>query len=194
MLQVDAPGAFALGQILAWLTQKYLKVTEPQFTHRLMGPVVAYFSLIFAPVGMFLLFGWPGWESMYWWSWIEQSSFRPWVAGFYLLFYLAMILIGLGSYMLGHKLIRKGKKVVVAVLSVVGVVVSLLPFFIWRMTWYHIGTYAEYHAVPRATTTLFRTPSFLIPWAIIIGYICIGTVVFCLWIRRFSNALAGGTK
>jgi len=107
---------------------------------------------------------------------------------------LAMILIGLASYVLGHKLIRKGKTIAVAVLSGIGVVLSLLPFFIWRMTWYHIGTYAEYHAVPRATTTLFSTPSFLIPWAIIIGWLFIGTVVFCLWIRRFSNAQVGAAE
>jgi len=187
MVQVDLPGAFAVGQILAWLSRSYLKSVKPRFTHRLMGPVAAYFSIVFAPIGMFLLFGWPGWESMYWWSWIERPSFHPWVAGFYVLFYLAMILIGLGSYMVGHKLIRKRKTAAVAVLSGAGIVLTLLPFFLWPMTWYHVGTYAEYHAIPRLTTTMFGTPSFFFAWLIAIGWLSIGTIFFCLWIRRFSS-------
>ncbi len=190
MVQVDLPGAFAAGQIFAILSNKYLKKEEDKCTHRLMGPIGWYFALIYAPVGMFLLYGWPGWESMYWWEWVEQPAFHPWVAFFYLSFYFAMLLIGNFSYILGHYLYRQAKDKVVNILAAVGVIGTIVPFVIWPMTWYHVGTYAQYHAVPRETSAIFNTPSFFIPWACMIGFLTIGSVVFALWLRKYSTKLA----
>ena len=189
MVQVDIPGAFAVGQIFAVLSKKYLIREENKFTHRLMAPIGWYFALIFAPVGMFLLFGWPAWESMYWWKWVEQPAFNSPVAFFYLAFYLAMVLIGNMSYIIGHSLYRKGKDKIVTILAVLGVIATLLPFFLWPLTWYHVGTYAQYHAVPRQTTTMFATPSFVFPWLGIMSYIAGGSVIFGLWLKKHSKKL-----
>lgn len=190
MVQVDIPGAFAAGQIFAVLSKKYLKKEEREFTHRLSGPIGWYFSLIYAPIGMFLLFGWPAWEGMYWWEWIETPAFNPPVAFFYIFFYIAMIAIGNLSYVLGHRLYKKGKDQTVNILAVVGVIVTILPFFIWQLTWYHVGTYAQYHADPRETTSMLSTPSFFYSWLLIMGYFAIATVIFGLWIRKYSGKLA----
>ncbi|MEC4684752.1 MAG: hypothetical protein VST71_03345 [Nitrospirota bacterium] len=190
MIQVDIPGAIAAGQIFALLSKKYLKKEENIFTNRLTGPISLYFALFFAPVGMFLLIGWPAWESMYWWKWIEKPAFNPPVAFFYIAFNISMILLGTGSYFTGHALYRRGKEGTVKLLSVLSVIATLLPFILWPLTWYHIGTYNEFHAVPNETTTLFNTPSFFWSWLAVMGYFVVTSVIFGIWIKRFSGKIA----
>lgn len=190
MVQVDLPGAFAAGQIFALLSRNYLQKEENRFDHRLMGPIGLYFALIYAPIGMFLLFGWPAWESMYWWEWVERPAFNPPVTFFYISFYLSMILIGNASYIIGHSLYLMGKDKIVNILVIIGIVATLLPFILWPFTWYHVGTYAQYHAVPKQTTTMFNAPSFFFSWLVVMGYFTIATVIFGIWIRRYSARLA----
>jgi hypothetical protein len=189
MVQVDLPGAFAVGQIFAILSRKYLIKTDSKFDHKLMAPLNWYLTFIFAPVGMFLLVGWPGWECMYWWRCVERPMFRPFIALFYVLFYVAMVAIGNLSYILAHHLYLKGKDKLVNVLAVIGVIGTFLPFVLWPFTWLHVGTYSQYHAIPRETTNMFRIPSFFVPWLLIMSYFVIGTVLFGLWLKRKANRL-----
>jgi hypothetical protein len=191
MVQVDLPGAFAAGQLMAILSKKYLKTEQDRFTHRLMGPIGWYFALMFSPVGMFLLTGWPAWEGMYWWEWVERPAFNPSVAFFYIFFYLVMILLGNGSYILAHHFYLKGQDKVVNFLALTGVILTLLPFFLWPFTWYYVGTYAQYHAVPGTMGTIFNTPSFFYPWLTVMSYLAVSTVLFALWLKRYSAKLAG---
>ena len=190
MVQVDLPGAFAVGQIFAVLSKNFLKREENKFTHRLMAPIGWYLALIYAPVGMFLLCGWPAWESMYWWEWVEQPAFNPLVAFFYIAFYISMILIGNMSYITAHNLYQKGKDKTVNILAILGIIATLLPFFVWPFTWYHIGTYAQYHAIPKGTTTIFNTPSFFYSWLCSMSLLITGTVIFGLWLKKYSTKLA----
>ncbi len=91
MVQVDLPAAFAVGQIFAILSRGYLKKESRKFTNRLIGPLNVFLSCCFAPVGMFLMIGWPAWEVMYWTGWVEAPFDRPYVAGFYVLFGISMV-------------------------------------------------------------------------------------------------------
>lgn len=191
MVQVDLPGAFAIGQIFAILSKTYLKKEKRLFRHRLMGPVSTYFSIMFAPVGLFLLICWPGWENMYWWEWVEKPASNPLVSFFYIGFYMAMIVIGCASYMLSHTLYRKGKDQAVNWLCITSIIVSILPFFLWPFTWYHVGTYAQYHAVPKQTGTLFNTPAFLYSWLIMVVYFVVTLVGFSFWLKKTAKITEG---
>lgn len=192
MVQVDLPGAFAAGQILAILSKKYLVGEKHLVTHRLMGPMTGYFSLMFAPAGLFLLICWPAWECMYWWEWVERPAMDPGVSFFYLGFYVVMIAIGCGSYMVAHALYRRGKDSTVNRLAGIGVVATLLPFVLWPFTWYYVGTYAQYHAVPRTASRMFDMPAFFFSWLAVMGYFSVSTVVFGAWLRRISSRV--GTR
>jgi hypothetical protein len=187
MVQVDLPGAFAAGQIYALLSKDYLRWKKSRFTHRLGGPVTAYFSLVFAPVGLFLLICWPAWESMYWWQWVERPAMDPWVSFFYIGFYFSMVLIGLASYALSHALFRAGKDRLVEVLAVAGAVAAFLPFFLWPGTWYHVGDYAAFHATPQRTGTMFDTPAFFYSWFAVMSYFLLVSIGFGFWLRRFCR-------
>jgi hypothetical protein len=186
MVQVDLPAAFAAGQILAMLSKRYLADEKELFTHRLMGPVAVYFALMFAPPGLFLLICWPAWESMYWWKWIETPAMAPWVSLFYIAFYMVTIITGCGSYMAAHTLYRKGKDKTVKALVVSGVITTLLPFFLWPFTWYHVGSYAQYNSIPMRTSTMFNTPAFFFSWFAVMGYFAFSSLAFGAWIKKAS--------
>lgn len=194
MVQVDLPGAFAAGQILAVLSKAYLKQETSLVTNRLSGPMVSYFSLIFAPAGLFLLICWPAWECMYWWEWIERPAMNPPVAFFYLGFFMTMIVIGTASYVLAHSLYRKGKDRMVTLLTILGVIATLMPFILWPFTWYHVGSWAEYNVLPRRTLTMFESPDFFYSWFSIISYFALASIAFGFWIKGFSRQLAAQHK
>lgn len=190
MLQVDLPGAFALGQVFAIISKKYLEKNKNRFTHQLMGPISWYFALVYAPIGMFALVSWPAWETMYWWEWIEHPDFNPAVAFFYVAFYMSMILLGIISYILAHSLLLSSKDRTVNVLAILGAIAAFLPFFLWPDNWYYIGTYAQFNAAPRQATIILKTPSFLFPGLLAIGYFVIGTVFFGFWLKKYSSNLS----
>ena len=100
-----------------------------------------------------------------------------------------MILLGNASYLVGHTLYLNGKDKIVNVLAVISVIATILPFILWPFTWYYVGTYAQYHAGPKETTTLFSTPSFFSPWLGVMGYFTIASVAFGVWLKRYSARL-----
>ncbi|MBT3289725.1 MAG: hypothetical protein HN380_20435 [Victivallales bacterium] len=64
MVQIELPAAFTIGQVFALVPGNYLRKEERFYTHRLLGPFNVFMSCCYAPVGMFLLIGWPAWEVM----------------------------------------------------------------------------------------------------------------------------------
>jgi hypothetical protein len=101
MVQVDLPAAFAIGQAFAYLSRDYLKKDPSLLTNRALGPFNFYMACCYAPVGMFLLVGWPAWEIMYRGPWLDVPFDRPWVAGFYVLFGVVMVVtaVAMGIWM-----------------------------------------------------------------------------------------------
>ncbi len=189
MVQVDLPGAFAAGQLCGILSKSYLLRERRLFCQPLMGPVALYLALGFAPVGLFLLVCWPAWEGMYWWEWVERPSANPAVALFYVGFLLALVLVGVLSFVLSHRLFLAGRGQLVTVLAVVGVLLAVAPFFVWPMTWYWVGSQAEYHAVPRQSAPLFEAPTFLYSWAMVLGYFVLVSAAFGFWLKKAASAL-----
>ncbi len=186
MVQVDLPAAFAIGQIFAILSKDYLKKESRKFTNRLIGPLNIFLSCCFAPVGMFLMIGWPSWEVMYWTGWVEAPFNRPYVAGFYILFGIAMVVIGNVGFILAHHWYRNGNDRRVVYGAVVGVILTVLPFLLWRGTWLKVGTY---EVVTGGGGNSFFSLPFLPAWFVIIGYMCITIIAMTIWLIKWGNKL-----
>ncbi|MCP4662392.1 MAG: hypothetical protein GY856_43900 [bacterium] len=186
MVQVDLPAAFAIGQIYALLSKDYLKKDERKFTNRLLGPFNFFMSCCFAPVGMFLLIGWPAWEIMYWGGWVEDPFNKPWVAGFYVLFGIVMVVLGNVGFILAHHWYRKGRDQWVVWGSVVGVVLTLLPFVLQWGVWMNVGNYAEVDG--GAGYSFFGMP-FFGGWLVVMGYMGITAVGMGLWLKKKGNLI-----
>lgn len=186
MVQVDLPGAFAIGQIFALLSKDYLRQEPNKYAHRLLGPFNLYLSCMYAPVGMFLLIGWPAWEVMYRTGWVEQPYNRPWAAGFYIAFLLAMILIGNVGFILAHHWYRKGRDRWVIAGALIGVFLTLLPFLLRWGVWWRVGTYDEIQAGQGYS---FFEPPFFHGWAVIMSYLVVTTIGMGIWLKRKGSTL-----
>jgi len=184
MIQVDLPGAFTVGQVFALLAKKYLKGEPDIFTNKLVGPLNVYLTCGFSPAGLFLLFGWPAWEIMYVTAWVENPFNRPLVAGFYVLFLIAMVLLGNLGFMLGHYWYKKGKDKWVVYGAIVGGILTVLPFLLRWGVWWNIGTYAE---VTAGGGYSFWQPPFFHGWLVIMSYLAITTVLTGLWFKKRGN-------
>ncbi|MGA1874146.1 MAG: hypothetical protein ACMUIA_00900 [bacterium] len=75
-VQVELPAALAMGQVLAMAGKKSLKTGQKAVRNRFLLLTNWYMSLIFGTTGFFLLVGWPGWETMYRWAWVENPQFH----------------------------------------------------------------------------------------------------------------------
>ena len=119
---------------------------------------------------------------------MEKPAGSPAVLFFYVGFYMAMVVIGCANYMLAQRLYRQGKYRTVKRLGVAGVIATMLPFFLWPFTWYYVGAYAQYHALPKQTAT-FGTPSFFFSWLGATGYFIVASVFFGLWLKIKSKIM-----
>lgn len=187
MVQVDLPAAFAVGQVFALLAKKYLKNEPSIFTNKLLGPLNFYLCCCFSTVGMFLLVGWPAWEVMYVSGWVENPFDRPLVAGFYVVFLIAMMLLGNFGFMLGHYWYKKGKDKLVVIWAIIGVILTALPFILKWGVWWNIGTKSQIEA---GTGYSFFKPPFFYGWLVIISYLVIGTVLTGLWFKKQGSKIS----
>lgn len=186
MIQVDLPAAFAVGQIFALLSKKYLKKTPEIFTNKLLGPFNLYMSCGFVPTGIYLLVGWPSWETMYITDWVEKTFNRPFVAGFYVLFMVLMILFGNIGYILGHYWYIKGRDKLVIYGSIGGVVLAILPFILRWGVWWEIGTYAQIQA--NKGYSFWENP-FFGGWLFFICYMTAVTIFTGVWLKKKGNMM-----
>ncbi|MGE5328684.1 MAG: hypothetical protein ACM3KR_04155 [Deltaproteobacteria bacterium] len=181
MIQVDLPAAFAVGQIFAFLSQNYLKKTPEKFTNKLLGPFNFYMSCGFVPAGLYLLVGWPSWEAMYTTDWLEKTFNQPWAAGFYVLFVIAIILLGNLGFILAHHWYNKGKDRLVVIGSAAGVMLAVLPFLLRWGVWWKIGTYAQIQA--NQGYSFWENP-FFGGWLFIMCYMTIVTIFTGAWFKK----------
>jgi hypothetical protein len=186
MVQVDLPAAFAIGQVFAALSQTYLR-REPQlFTHRLLGPFNFFMACCFAPVGMYLMIGWPAWEVMYQTPWPEDPFNRPWVAAFYAGFGVIMVVLGNVGFILAHHWYRTGRATWVRVGMAVGGLLTVLPFLLRWGIWMRIGTYAD---VRGGGGYRFWDAPFFPGWLVMMSAMAVSVVVMGLVLRRLSRRM-----
>jgi len=187
MIQVDLPAAFTIGQGFALISGSYLRKETQLFTSRLLGPFNIYLVSGFAVGGMFLLTGWPAWEFMYKYQWIENTFDNPLVAGFYILFLIAMIILGNVGYILGHYFILQGKSRYSWYGLILGLILTFLPFLLDWGIWNRIGSYAQ---VQQGEGYSFFSPPFFHGWLGIMSYMLVAGVLFGIWFYKMSKKLS----
>lgn len=186
MVQVDLPGAFTIGQCLALLAKKYLKSTPEKYTNKLLGPLNFFLSCAYAPVGMFLLVGWPAWEMMYTTAFPQDPFNRPLAALFYIMFGILMVVCGNIGFILAHHWLYKGRDKLVIAGITVGGILTILPFLLKWGIWMNIGTLDQ---VKTGQGYSFCDPPFFYGWLGIMSYLMITTVIAAVWFKKKGNQL-----
>jgi hypothetical protein len=142
MVQIDIPIAFAVGQMLADAANQQLKTAQPAPYFRALAYTNIFTGLFFAPIPIYFLVDYFGWETTYMCNPIGLTRF------FIPIVLFAVMLAANLGFWLSNGLIRKGH-------DVVGRVIYVL-IWIYSLAWIlgnwpratRLGTYAQYQSAP----------------------------------------------
>ena len=104
MVQVDVFWSYGLSSGLAWVARDKLKRVAPSMTNPYFCTTLIWSTLIFVPSGIYLLWQFPGWETMF----VAQSheSIPAWLA---LVFAFTNVSQGMLGFYVTHRLIHAGQ-------------------------------------------------------------------------------------
>ena len=106
MIQVDVFWSFAMGASFAAMAGESLKKTDSMFVNKYFVYTVAFLSMIFAPSGVYLLWHYPGWETMFF---LDRNLHGIWPC----LFANTNVSLGVLGFCICYKLIKDGNDLAV---------------------------------------------------------------------------------
>ena len=102
MVQVDVFWSYALGASMACAAQHHLEIEEKPSQSSYFVKNLLYLSTLFAPSGIYLLWNFPGWETMF----VFDKSMAAWLVT---LFAITNVTQGILGFYVCYWLIRRGK-------------------------------------------------------------------------------------
>jgi ABC-type branched-subunit amino acid transport system permease subunit len=142
MVQIDIPIAFAVGQMLADAANQQLKTRRAEPYYRTLAFTNIFTGLFFAPIPVYFLVDYFGWETTYMYAPDRVTRF------FIPIVLFVVILAANLGFWLSHALIQKGRdRVGRAIYTLIWIYALGWILVNWpRST--RIGTYTQYHTVP----------------------------------------------
>jgi hypothetical protein len=187
MVQIDIPIAFAVGQMLADAASQQLKTGEPEPYYRTLAFTNIFTGLFFAPIPVYFLVDYFGWETTYMYDPDRVTRF------FIPIVLFVVILAANLGFWLSNALIRKGRERVGRMIYALIWIYSLAWIFgNWpRST--RIGTYAQYHTARDTMARAWEVSKdpflFILIATLIIFFV---PLVLFLWsLRRRSVSAVG---
>jgi hypothetical protein len=180
MVQIDIPIAFAVGQMLADAASQQLSTGQRAPYYRTLAITNIFTGLFFAPIPVYFLIDYFGWETTYMYDPTRVTRF------FIPIVLFVLILAANLGFWLSNALIRKGRAgigraiYVLIWLYVLGWIFGNWP----RST--RIGDYAQYHTAPETMARVWevsKDPFFFI----LIATLVIFAVPLVLFMRQLSH-------
>jgi hypothetical protein len=180
VVQIDIPIAFAVGQMLADAANRQLSTGKPEHYYRVLSITNIFTGLFFAPIPIYFLVDYFGWETTYM---IDREQ----VTRFFIpiVLFVLMLAANLGFW-LSNWLIRKGH-------AGIGRTIYIL-IWLYALGWIfgnwpratRIGTYAQYHTVPETMIRIWEVSKDPFFW-ILIATLVIFALPLVLWMRALSR-------
>jgi hypothetical protein len=180
VVQIDIPIAFAVGQMLADAASRQLSTGRPEPYYRTLAMTNLFMGLFFAPIPIYFLIDYFGWETTYM---CDPSG----VTRFFVPIVLFVLFLAANlGFWLSNALIRKGRAGMGRILY--GLI------WIYSLGWIlgnwprstRIGSYTQYHTAPDTMTRAWeisKDPFFFI----LIATLVIFAVPLLLFMRHLSR-------
>ena len=117
MVQIDIPIAFIISQLTIDIGKDVIKAkakeekgSKPKIYYQYLARCLLVAGLVIAPAGGYLLAGWPGWESQYWWWRFEQPMYSNVNALLPALFTFSIVLGGYLGFESGYRLLISNRE------------------------------------------------------------------------------------
>jgi hypothetical protein len=190
MVQIDIPIAFAVGQMLADAASQQLKTGKPEPYYRTLAFTNIFTGLFFAPIPVYFLVDYFGWETTYMYDPDRITRF------FIPIVLCAVILAANLGFWLSNALIQKrhdgvGRAIYVLIwIYALGWIFGNWP----RST--RIGTYSEYHTARETMARAWEVSKDPFVLILIASLIIFGVpLVLFMWsLRRRIDSEAGHTR
>ena len=184
MVQIDIPIAFAVGQMLADAANRQLTTGRPEPYYRTLAWANIFTGLFFAPIPIYFLVDYFGWETTYMVNPERATRFFVPIVLFFL--FLAANL----GFLLSNWLIRKGR-------ATVGRIIYIL-IWVYALAWIvgnwprstRIGTYAQYQTARDTMARAWeisRDPFLFILIATLVIFF-VPLVLFIMRLRREASS------
>lgn len=186
MLAIDVPIAAIAGLALADGGRPMLAHGDASQRRFMRLTTVVFAVFCITPIPFYFFLGWPGWETSFWWSWVDRMHNSPAIAGAVT---LGVFLVTVGPAVLaleaGAWLIRKGRPALVrAGIAVFGLLTIVILYLIRDETFAVAATYAGFHA---GRTFSFWSHPFFTGWLITALYFWVSLAIVYLWLRSRSS-------
>jgi hypothetical protein len=180
VVQIDIPIAFAVGQMFADAARQQLSTGQPTPYYRTLAFTNIFTGLFFAPIPIYFLVDYFGWETTYMCDPTRITRF------FIPIVLFAVILAANLGFWLSNALIQKRRAMIGRIIYILIWIYSLAWIFgNWpRST--RIGTYAQYHTARDTMARIWETsrdPFFFI----LIATLVIFFVPLVLFMRQLSR-------
>jgi hypothetical protein len=180
MVQIDIPIAFAVGQMLADAASQQLSTGQRAPYYRTLAITNIFTGLFFAPIPVYFLIDYFGWETTYMYDPARVTRF------FIPIVLFVLILAANLGFWLSNALIRKGR-------AGIGRAIYVL-IWLYALGWIfgnwprstRIGTYSQYHTAPETMARAWevsKDPFFFI----LIATLVIFAVPLVLFMRQLSR-------
>ena len=185
MVQIDIPIAFAVGQMLADAANRQLRTGQREHYYRALAHTNIFTGLFFAPIPIYFLVDYFGWETTY-----MVNPER--VTRFFIPIVLFVLLLAANlGFWLSNALIQKGRAAVGRIVYILIWVYALAWIFgTWpRST--RIGTYAQYHTARETMIRVWDVSKDPFFWILIVTLVIFGVplVLFAVGLSREGKRL-----
>ncbi|MBI2889888.1 MAG: hypothetical protein HYY13_03785 [Nitrospirae bacterium] len=151
MVQVDVFWTFAIGSSFAAAASRQLKNEKKPYVNKYFVYTLVFLSVLFAPSGVYLLWAFPGWETMF----MLDRNVHPSIP---CIFAATNILFGILGWRMAYGYIKKGQPGAVHRLYLFGYAMMFgILGFGWKRFFYS-GTIEEWRAgVPYSVSAWFTS-------------------------------------
>jgi hypothetical protein len=140
MVQIDIPWAFLIGSTLADADHVELRLERSAVKSTSFLAGLAFVTILFNPSGMYLLWRYAGWETMYW---LGERDVTAMVPTLFLAVLSVMYALG---FVFGHRKLRQNQRRSLRWINTVVSLAILLFLAVSYRRFLFVGTYQEFAA------------------------------------------------
>ena len=198
MVQIDIPIAFIISQFTIDIGKKIIKEKareekgeKPKVYYQYLTRCLLMAGLVIAPAGGYLLAGWPGWESQYWWWRFEQPGYSNVNALLPALFTFLIVLGGYAGFELGYRLVISGRENLLKPIYIGLLVITSAIVLVGWPAPIRVGTWHEFHTNPEDMAYLWDNwRGFFTGWTGVIIFFVVAFAFFVVKQIREARAFS----
>lgn len=184
MVQIDVPIAFAVGSFFADAAQRQLQSGNPEDHFRAMLKNNIFQIFFFSWIPLYFILNYFGWETTHMWWHAGSVAAYPYFVPLFIVIFFGVANAG---FLLGKRLVSRGRILANRVVYGAVVVYALIWVFSQTSSTFHLGTYTQWKQ--SATPLFYEDRTFLGMFIFSMIVWTAGLAIFFFSLRREGKQL-----